>query len=111
MALRQSEANANMNLISWNIARRADAWRRLLDTDADVALLQEATAPPPDVAAKIVVDGEPWRTEGADANRPWRVAVVQLSNRVRTTWYRPLPVDQAGHADLLVSRRGTLAAA
>jgi Endonuclease/Exonuclease/phosphatase family len=111
MPLRQSEANFNLNLISWNIARRDDAWRRLLDTDADVALLQEATAPPSDVAAKILVDGEPWRTEGADANRPWRAAVVQLSNRVRTTWYRPSPFGQAGDANLGVSRRGTLAAA
>ena len=111
MALWQSEANSNLNLISWNIAGRADAWRQLLDTGADIALLQEATAPPPAVAEKISVDGEPWRTEGTDANRPWRAAVVQLSNRVRTTWYRPLPVEQAGDADLRVSRRGTLAAA
>jgi hypothetical protein len=41
MALWPSETNTNLNLISWNIARRDDAWRRLLDTDADVALLQE----------------------------------------------------------------------
>ena len=42
-----------MKIISWNIARRAEPWRRLLDMDADVALLQEA-APPPDDVVKLL---------------------------------------------------------
>ncbi len=100
-----------MKLISWNIAHREDAWRRLLDTDADVALLQEASEPPSDVAKKIRTDDEPWRTDGADADRPWRAAVVQLTDNVKTDWYRPRPLDEAGSADLGVSRRGTIAAA
>ena len=37
-----------VKLITWNIARREDAWRFLLDTDADIALLQEAAEPPSD---------------------------------------------------------------
>ena len=31
-----------LKLITWNIARRDAPWRFLLDTDADIALLQEA---------------------------------------------------------------------
>lgn len=100
-----------MKLVSWNIAHRDEAWRRLLDTDADVALLQEATEPPPDVASKIEIDGEPWKTFGVDDSRPWRAAVVRLSNRVQVNWLKPIPIEQAANGDFAVSRRGTLAAA
>ena len=100
-----------MKLISWNIGKRAEAWRQLLDTDADIALLQEAGEPPSDIAAKIGVDGQPWRTEGINANRPWRAAVVQLNKRVRICWHHPLPLEHAGSGDLGVSRQGTLASA
>ena len=31
-----------VKLITWNIARRDEPWRFLMDTDADIALLQEA---------------------------------------------------------------------
>jgi endonuclease/exonuclease/phosphatase family metal-dependent hydrolase len=100
-----------MKLISWNIAHREEAWRRLLDTDADVALLQEATEPPPDVASRIEVDAEPWHTYGADATRPWRAAVVRLTNRLQVDWLTPISIEQAVTGDLAVSRRGTLAVA
>jgi hypothetical protein len=45
-----------MKMIAWNIAQSADAWRLLLDSNADVALLQEAGEPPADAAAKVHVD-------------------------------------------------------
>ncbi len=48
-----------LKIISWNIGRRDDAWRALLDTDADIALLQEATQPPSDVAKKLNIDPAP----------------------------------------------------
>ena len=35
--------------MSWNIDKRHEAWRQLIQMDADVALLQEATPPPDDV--------------------------------------------------------------
>ena len=38
-----------IKMIAWNIARREEAWRYLVDTDADLALLTEAAAPPADV--------------------------------------------------------------
>jgi hypothetical protein len=37
-----------VKMIAWNIAQRPDAWRLLLDSDADIALLQEAREPPND---------------------------------------------------------------
>jgi len=100
-----------MRLISWNMAHRKEAWYHLVDTDADIALLQEASAPPQDIAARIEVDEEPWRTDAADAVRPWRTAVVRLSERVDVEWLKPIPIEEAVGGELAVSRRGTLAAA
>lgn len=98
-------------LISWNIAHRPELWRCLQESEADVALLQEATAPPPDVASRLEVDGVPWETAGAGARRPWRTAVVRLSDRVEVTWLDAKPVCDALPGQLAVSRPGTLAAA
>lgn len=100
-----------VKLISWNIARRDEAWRYLPDTDADIALLQEAAAPPTDIAGRLDVDPAPWRTAGAGLNRPWRTAVVKLSNRVGVKWLEPKVIADALPGELAVSRSGTLAAA
>ena len=45
-----------MMIISWNMQRKHDSWRCLLDMDIDLALLQEAGKPPPDVAERIQAD-------------------------------------------------------
>src|SRR5690242_7779934 len=100
-----------MKLISWNMRHRTEAWRPLLESDADLALVQEACAPPSDIASRIVVDDAPWRTAGVDANRSWRTAVVRLSNRVQVNWHRSYRIDEARAGQLAVSRPGTLAAA
>ena len=50
-----------LKVIAWNIARRSEAWRLLADSDAEIALLQEANSPPPDVIAKVTVDPAPWK--------------------------------------------------
>jgi hypothetical protein len=100
-----------MILVSWNIDRWPEAWRELLNSGADVALLQEATRPPNDVASRIEVDEAPWRTQGAG---PWRAAIVRLTDRVEVKWFRSAPLGEADpdHQDVLaVSRLGTLAAA
>ena len=39
-----------VTVVSWNIATRREPWRQLLGMDADIALLQEATPPPDDLA-------------------------------------------------------------
>ncbi len=82
-----------VKVLAWNIARRDEAWRYLLDADADMALLQEATAPPADVARRLEVDPSPWRTAGAGEHRPWRAAVVKLSSRVQVQWIEPESPD------------------
>lgn len=51
-----------VKLISWNIAQQQETWRRVLDLDADMALLQEAREPLADVADRPVVNPCPWRT-------------------------------------------------
>jgi hypothetical protein len=100
-----------MKLVSWNMAHRKAAWYELLETGADIALLQEAAEPPSDVVAKVAVDSAPWQTYGADAVRPWRTAVVKLSDSIDITWLNPVPLEQATAEDLPVSQRGTLAVA
>lgn len=100
-----------MKLISWNIARRAEAWRALARTDADVALLQEATAPPLDVSKTFQFDPGAWQTHGAGCRRDWRAVVARLSDRVAVDWIETVPLAEAGPNQLGVSRLGTLAAA
>jgi exonuclease III len=100
-----------IRLLSWNIARREDAWRALLRSGADVALLQEATEPPTDVAKELEVDSAPWRTAGAGLERPWRTAVVRLSDRVGVRWLDLESVEEAKPGAMAVSRPGTLSVA
>jgi hypothetical protein len=100
----------SIRVVSWNTAQRVDAWRALLDTDADVALLQEATEPPADVASRVDVNPGPWCTAGIGA-RPWRTAIVKLSQKVHLEWIDSKTIDSACEADLAVSRLGTLSAA
>jgi hypothetical protein len=100
-----------VKVIAWNIARRDEAWRYLLDTDADIALLQEAAVPPPDISRRFDIDPAPWQTAGAGLNRPWRAAMVKLSKRVGVQWLESKPVADALPGELAVSRLGTLAAA
>ena len=63
-----------MKIVSWNIARRAEPWRRLLDMDADVALLQEAAPPPGDVVQLL------------DATLPPAEGVAPLDIGPRESW-------------------------
>lgn len=100
-----------MRMVSWNIARREEAWRCLLDANCDIALLQEAAEPPADVIGRLHIDSSPWRTAGAELHRPWRTAVVKLSDRVDVQWLASKPVEDARPGELAVSRMGTLAAA
>ena len=100
-----------LKLISWNIARRAEPWRLLPDSGCDIALLQEASAPPADIADRVDCGPAPWHTGGAAMNRAWRSVVVRLSDRVRVEWLDPKSIDEARPGELAVSRAGTLDAA
>ena len=98
-----------MKIISWNVAHRSQCWKRLLEMDADVALLQEAAEPPPEIAERLDVNPAPWHTAGGDsARRAWRTAVVKLTDRVQVEWIEAKGIDDAG-GELAVSRLGVCA--
>ena len=85
--------------------------RALLDIDADIALLQEATEPPSDIVKYINVDPISWYTSGAGENRPWRTAIVNLSEKAQVEWIEPKTIENAHPGEIAVSRLGTLAVA
>ena len=94
-------------MYSWNICRSAHAWRQLAESDGDVALVQEAVAPPPDF--NIEVDGAPWSTPGAA--RAWRTAVARLADGVSMQPSPCLSNTEAKIAQLASCRTGTMAVA
>lgn len=100
-----------IKVISWNIAHRDEPWRALVDSGADLALLSEAAAPPNDVADQLEVDPTPWLTVGAGLNRPWKAAVVRLSERIDVEWIECKSIQDASPGEVAVSRPGTLSAA
>ncbi len=101
----------SIRVVSWNIGHRSDAWRTLADSEADVALLQEAVAPPPDVASHVEVDPGPWLTEASPTPRTFRAAIARLSTRVRMHPRPTAALAQASEHQLPVSRPGTVAVA
>jgi hypothetical protein len=102
---------AMLKIISWNLNQKKDAWRHLLSTDADLALVQEARRPPKDVSSSITVDAAPWGTAGLGLSRPWRTAVVKLSDQVEVDWFEQRELHEAARGDFAVSRLGTLSVA
>ena len=90
------------------MAQRKAAWQFVADSDADVALLQEAREPPAAVAAKVSIDATPWKT---GPFRAWRTAIVKISQRAEVQWLAIKPLPDAQSEELGVSRPGTLAAA
>ncbi len=100
-----------MRLISWNIARQEKPWHLLAaDEGIDVALVQEATAPPDELNLEVVAGGE-WRVAGWQ-DRQFSSAVVRCSSQVQTTATPTLrTLELASKNELAVSRSGTMAAA
>ena len=106
-----------MKIISWNMARRHEPWRCLLDMDIDLALLQEACSPPPDVTERIhsdpaiEVNPGPWETTIVEGRPRYRTAIAKLSDHINVEWIEAKPLAAAKSRDLVVSWPGTLAAA
>jgi len=100
-----------VKIVSWNMNHSLEPWQELPGMDADIALLQEACRPPAEVARRIEVDAEPWRTPGRDFMMLWRAAVVGLSDRVELEWIGAESLERAAPWELAVSCPGTLAAA
>ena len=100
-----------LKLVSWNIRHRPETWRTLLDSGYDIALLQEACAPPSDIASRFDVGAERWKTEGADGKRSWRTALVGLNLGLRLDRIAARSIAEALPGELAVSRIGTVSAA
>jgi exonuclease III len=103
---------SSIRIVSWNIAGREAAWRQLAaDDSVDVALLQEAKAPPSGLEIEVIGGNDTWATAGWE-RRSFRTAVVRCSDRVKVL-AEPLvrPLGLAGKDELAVSRPGTLAVA
>lgn len=99
-----------LKVISWNMKHDPAHWAQVLESGADVALLQEACAPPPELAARIDAGPDPWTTAGRE-HRPWRTAVVALGERARLQHLAMGALGSAPAGELGVSRPGTIAAA
>jgi hypothetical protein len=99
-----------MKIVSWNINRQVGAWKELVNSQYDLALIQEATPPPEGLIENSRISPGEWRTAGI-AKRNWRTAIVKLSDRVDVEWISCKPIDEAGSDDLAVSRMGTITAA
>jgi hypothetical protein len=96
-----------MKIVAWNIARRSEPWRELANSDADVALLQEAAAPPRDVEHRLQPNPEPWRTAGPGRPSVEGCGSQAQGHRIR----RERGAGRGPTGELAVSRLGTLAAA
>jgi exonuclease III len=101
-----------VRIVSWNIGGREEPWRQIAANDSiDVALLQEAKAPPPGLRLEVVGVEGAWQTSGWE-KRYFRTAVVRCSDCVEVIAEPAVrPVGLAGPGDLAVSRPGTLAVA
>ncbi|MYA95122.1 MAG: hypothetical protein F4X91_01765, partial [Nitrospinae bacterium] len=99
-------------ILCWNIAKRKLPWTELLEMDLDVALLQEADAPPSDLTRPVETGPqdywEPWEEGLYDRG----AMIVKLSERVGVEWFRRVfPISVAKHDEIPVSGIGTIAAA
>ena len=108
-----------IRVVSWNIFKKWPPWHVLVEMErrgeADVALLQEAGNPPPDLAQPLRYGtDEFWRHEqheGSPIYDRWCL-VVQLSDRVEVEWFRAVPpISELGAHDIAISGIGTIAAA
>lgn len=98
-----------MKILCWNIAGRHAAWRSLATSDADIALLQEAGAPPDDVARRLDVNPVPFQDDKELAIS--RTAVARLSGSVEVEWLKPVPLAEAKCGDFVASQPGCIPAA
>ena len=103
-----------ITVVSWNIAKRHEAWRQLVQMDTDIALLQETTGQVPSAVAGAVDAGseEHWRESRCeDLYDRWPM-VVKLSDRVEVEWFKQVgPISETAADEIAVSGIGTIAAA
>jgi hypothetical protein len=104
-----------MRILSWNIGHRSRSWYEVLESGADVALLQEACQPPRDVRQKLGLEEHGWTTDGVGYVRWWTTAIVPLSrDLLERNQFHPIPekrLNEANVGEFGVSRLGTISAA
>ena len=117
-----TELTMTAKVVCWNVAKRHEPWRRLVEMGADVALLQEAGDPPTDVAGRVDTgprehwDSHVWNSEWHKGRYPrlydrW-AKVVRLSDRVEVEWFKQVsPISVPAAHEIAVSGIGTVAAA
>jgi hypothetical protein len=99
-----------IRLLSWNV-NKLPLWDELAATGADLALLQEAPPSPADSAFEVLPGGaETWSTAGWE-QRPWRTALVRLSDRITLEPVISGEISGSDKTALPISRSGTIAAA
>ena len=96
-----------MRVLSWNIAG-LDLYSELVQSKADVALLQEARKPSHLPFTQVFPSAdEDWRTDGS-GNRDWSTAIVGLNDDYSLRELRAAPIGHESAGDFCVSRRGTI---
>jgi len=112
-----------LRIVSWNIEHEPEHWRKVLDLDADIALLQEAPQPSGSIARKVNAgSNKSWVTDGSDGvSRRFRTAVVKLpktpkTKNVKVKWIPCVRKEGEGKEQLAkgqlpVTNLGTIAAA
>ena len=95
------------------MARRQAAWAELDGLGADVALVQEAGAPGPELALRAFPGAAGgWETALPGGRPRWRTAVVRLTDRVEVRPRATVTLEAAAsYDDWIVSRAGSIAAA
>ena len=95
-----------LSIISWNMKNRESNWQSVLESGADVALLQE-TGNPPEKSENLIDLSWDENVKGASP----RVAVAALSERITFKVLKTQPIGGEDREALMVSRPGTIAAA
>ena len=114
-------------VVCWNMGWKGESWRTLaqMRDDVDVALLQEPSRVPPDVADRVDLgphddrdawDACLWESDKQPRKRDFQrrrwPKIAKLSDRVRVDWFRPvLTCDRMSEHEFLVSNPHTVAAA
>jgi len=97
---------ATLSIISWNMKNRSSNWETVLESGAEVALLQETSQLPGDYDNRVVLS----KDENVGGSSPVAL-VAALSDRVDFTPVKTQPIGGEDKEALMVSRPGTIAAA
>ena len=105
-----------IKLVCWNIAKDHDPWQCLVKNrrKADIALLQEATRPPPEVE-DFLNEKDPKNVDACQFKevnaQQSQCTIVKLTDKVDVKRLKPIPLTCARDGDFKTTHPGCLAAA